>query len=348
LGNEKFCPDCGQANKGNKITFKSFVFEIFNGFFNFEAKFWNTIIPLLTKPGKVSIDYINGKRQRYANPFRFYLTVSILFFLILGLSKTLDKFRELKNGNVLETSPIVSAAQKNKDIDSLEAKIGKQLNKSWLPLDTLQKQKIINDAVKKAKDTTLLVNTDALNISLGGDTRLDKFIAFQKKYPEISVNDALDSLQYEKTLLNRFFYNRGKVANLVITKKDAREQFINQILSYGSIALFIFLPIFTLFLKLFYIRGKLTYIDHLVFVFHTQTVFFMLLCIYYLIVLFNINPQLWIFTLLFLVYLFLAMRKFYNQGIFKTALKFIMLNFVYITISSIGVTIVLLLSFALY
>ncbi|WP_299051665.1 DUF3667 domain-containing protein [uncultured Polaribacter sp.] len=349
MGNENFCPDCGQANKGDKITFKSFVYEMFNGFFNFEAKFWNTIIPLLTKPGKVSKDYITGKRQRYSNPFRFYLTVSILFFLILGFSKSLDKFKELKNGNTEdEVTQVDNNNLPKTDLDSLETRISKQLNKPWIPLDSVQKKKIIADALEKAKDTTQVINTDALNVSFGGDTRLDKFVTFQKKYPDIPIDDALDSLRYEKTLINRFLYNRGKVANLVITKKASREQFLNQLLSYGSIALFIFLPIFTLFLKLFYIGGKLTYVDHLVFVFHTQTVFFMLLSIYYLIDLFGIDPQLWIFAILFLVYLFLAIRKFYHQGIFKTLLKFVLLNFVYITISSIGVTIVLLLSFALY
>lgn len=164
----------------------------------------------------------------------------------------------------------------------------------------------------------------------------------------MSIDDGLDSLKYEKTFLNRFLYNRAKVANSFVSKKEAREQFFNQLLSYGSIALFVFLPIFTLFLKFFYIRRKYTYVDHLVFVFHTQTVFFMLLSIYYLIDLLGIDPQLWIFTILFLVYLFLAMRKFYHQGIFKTLIKFSMLNITYMIISSIGIAIVFLVSFALY
>ena len=47
-----------------------------------------------------------------------------------------------------------------------------------------------------------------------------------------------------------------------------------------SISLFIFLPIFTLFLMLLYIRRKYTYMEHLVFVFNTQTVFFLLLLIF--------------------------------------------------------------------
>lgn len=119
-------------------------------------------------------------------------------------------------------------------------------------------------------------------------------------------------------------------------------------LSYGSIALFIFLPFFTLFLKIFYIRRKFTYVDHLIFVFHTQTVFFMLLSIYFLLEIFNVKPQLWLFTLLFLIYLLIAMKNFYKQGYFKTIIKFCFLNLSYFIISSIGITVLFLISFALF
>ena len=136
--------------------------------------------------------------------------------------------------------------------------------------------------------------------------------------------------------------------NSFSNKEESRQQFTSQLLSYGSIALFIFLPFFTLFLKLFYIRGKHTYVDHLIFVFHTQTVFFMLLSIYFLIELFGIKPQLKIFILLFLLYLFIAMRTFYNQGYFKTFFKLSLLNITYFIISSIGIILVLLVSFVLF
>ena len=61
-GQENFCPECGQKNKGDQLTFGSFMNEVFNGFTSWDAKFWTTIIPLLIKPGKVSLDYVEGKR----------------------------------------------------------------------------------------------------------------------------------------------------------------------------------------------------------------------------------------------------------------------------------------------
>ena len=62
--NEKFCPECGQKNKGSKITFGSFTREMFRGFFSWDAKFWSTLVPLMIKPGKVSKNYIAGQRNR--------------------------------------------------------------------------------------------------------------------------------------------------------------------------------------------------------------------------------------------------------------------------------------------
>ena len=81
-----FCPECGQKNKGSKITFATFLKEVFNGFISLDAKVWTTLIPLLIKPGKVSRDFIEGRRARYTNPFQFYISVSIVFFLILFLN----------------------------------------------------------------------------------------------------------------------------------------------------------------------------------------------------------------------------------------------------------------------
>ena len=104
-GHEKFCPECGQKNKNARITFKSFLAEVFNGFISWDAKFWKTIIPLIIAPGKVSKDYIEGKRMRYANPFRFYLTVSILFFLVLGFINTYQKFTELSKDKATVSTP---------------------------------------------------------------------------------------------------------------------------------------------------------------------------------------------------------------------------------------------------
>ncbi|MBG7610974.1 DUF3667 domain-containing protein [Polaribacter sp. BAL334] len=346
-GHENFCPECGQENKGSKITFKSFVHELFNGFFNFDAKFWRTLIPLLIKPGKVSRDYIEGKRQRYTNPFRFYLAVSIIFFLLVGLSITKKKYESFaKESKTTFTKKTVKKSEKatKKNIDSIIKKTNAQLDKPFIP--DVVKKTALEEIEKEAKDTTKSNKEDVI-IQFGGVTRLDKFGVFNQKNPDMPMDDALDSLKFEKNFTNRFLYTRVKAVNSFNESEENRERFFSQMLSYGSVALFILLPFFTLFLKFFYIRRKYTYVDHLIFVFHTQTVFFMLFTIFILLEIFGLNPTEWIFIILFLLYLILAMKNFYQQGYIKTFAKFILLNLSFLIVASIGVALLFIFSFAL-
>ncbi|TXD50443.1 DUF3667 domain-containing protein [Polaribacter sp. IC066] len=362
-GQEKFCPDCGQANKGNKITFKSFVHEVFNGLFSFEAKFWNTIVPLLVNPGKVSRDYIDGKRQRYSNPFRFYLTVSILFFLIIGFTKTKEKYQNLAKESKADISDIIrkdSILSTNKEekeiqltqekIDSIVQKLDKEMQQSFIPIPESTRKEVLEDVAKKAKDTSEVNDDDnnKVTFNFGGETRLDDFANFAKKYPDANIDVALDSLDYEKNFTNRFLFTKAKSLFEISKNEESTDQFFSQVLSYGSVALFIFLPFFTLFLKFFYIRRKYTYIDHLIFVFHIQTVFFMLFSIFLLLRISSLNPEIWVFAVLFLLYLSIAMKKFYQQGYLKTILKFLLLNLSYALVSSIGITLLLIISFVLF
>ena len=98
--------------------------------------------------------------------------------------------------------------------------------------------------------------------------------------------------------------------------------------------LFVSLPIFALLLKLLYFRRKkFYYADHGIFsIYHYIFSFFLLLLVLSL-------DELGDFTgwdifdimalILFLsggVYLFMAMRRFYGQGFFKTLFKFTLLN----------------------
>ncbi|PQJ79366.1 hypothetical protein [Polaribacter porphyrae] len=169
-----------------------------------------------------------------------------------------------------------------------------------------------------------------------------------KKYPDSKIDPALDSLGYEKNFTNRFLFTKAKNLNSITKDEDSRSQFFSQVLSSGSVALFLLLPFFTLFLRFFYIRRKFGYVDHLIFVFHVQTVFFMLFSIFFILRICKLKPEIWIFIVLFLLYLIIAMKKFYQQGYIKTFFKFLLINMSYFFIAFVGVILVFLVSFALF
>lgn len=270
---------------------------------------------------------------------------------MIGLSKTIDKYEALtkeaeqeiakteKKDSITEKKEVLTQAK----IDSIKQKLDEDLKKSFVPESA---RKTIIAQVEKNADSTTISN-GGNNIDLGG-TRLDDFAKYVEKYPESKIDVALDSLGYEKNFTNRFLYTKAKRMNSVTKSKESREEFFNEALSYGSVALFIFLPFFTLFLRFYYIRRKYTYVDHLIFVFHIQTVFFMLFSILVLLQILDFKPSVGIFILLFLLYLIIAMKKFYQQSYIKTFLKFILLNISYLIVGIIGVVFVFLISFALF
>ncbi|WP_117879549.1 DUF3667 domain-containing protein [Aureibaculum luteum] len=107
---DNFCSNCGQVNDLQPLSVKQFFSEFFSGFFSFDSRFFRTFIPLVFKPGKVSKSYIEGKRMQYANPFRLYLNVTIVFFLLQSLFSVVDKFSlnefssENSNNNIIKDS----------------------------------------------------------------------------------------------------------------------------------------------------------------------------------------------------------------------------------------------------
>ena len=129
-GEENFCPNCGQKNDFRRINLGEMISQFFSGFFAFDNLFFRTLKPLLFKPGRVSKEYIEGKRKRYMNPFQLFLHTSIVFFIVLGLLNTIEKYKELNAPFEKEFSDDVVFINENGDYDEdlLETLYIKQLD----------------------------------------------------------------------------------------------------------------------------------------------------------------------------------------------------------------------------
>ncbi len=80
-----FCSACGQAHAELHKSVRVFLGEAFENFIHFDAKILGTLRPLFFQPGKLSEEYLAGKRVRYVPPFRLYVSVSFVFFLLLAM-----------------------------------------------------------------------------------------------------------------------------------------------------------------------------------------------------------------------------------------------------------------------
>ena len=139
-------------------------------------------------------------------------------------------------------------------------KVDKQMEDFVIPIPKKTRETVLQKIKEEAKDTLKNKKSNKnFNFSFNDDSRLDKFVKYIQENPETKIDPALDSLKYEKNFTNRFLFTRAKAIYSFAKSEETREEKLNQLLSYGSIALFVLLPIFTIFLKLIYIRRKYIY-----------------------------------------------------------------------------------------
>jgi len=96
---DKYCHQCGQLNTTKRLALKDFFSEFFSNFISYDSKICRSITHILFKPGYVTEQYCEGKRASYTNPFRFFLTVSIVFFLLLQITLQFSDTSNLKSNN---------------------------------------------------------------------------------------------------------------------------------------------------------------------------------------------------------------------------------------------------------
>jgi hypothetical protein len=73
---------CGQRAETHIHSFGEFLREAFEGITHADSRVWRTLWPLLFRPGFLTREYFEGRRSRYLPPFRLYLVLSVLFFLV--------------------------------------------------------------------------------------------------------------------------------------------------------------------------------------------------------------------------------------------------------------------------
>ena len=332
---DEYCSNCGQLNSTKKLAFNDFFNEFFAGIFAYDSRLYRTLGVLLFKPGKISKDYIEGKRVRYANPYRFYLSASIIFFLIWSLTHDLES-------NPVDTNPENELSpEQAREVDSIVT-----ANKERTPgLDMVIPA--IDTATVKMKDIYIPEEkVDTMTFFSGVTKKWNIFSKFYEEKEIKSPDAALDSLDYSNSRFNHWLYKKAVDADLFSSDSSL---FLKYFVGKLPFIIFFYLPVFALFIWLLYLRRPFTYMEHLIFTFHNQTTWFVL---YGLAInldyLFQTDFLTGIATLLFLFYLYKAFRKFYGQGRLKTIIKFIIINIIFFILAVFAAVVSLIASFAIY
>lgn len=330
---DRFCAQCSQANSTKKLGIRDFMEEFFATFIAYDSKLWKTLAALLLRPGRITQDYIAGKRTSYTNPFRFLLSLGIVYFLMFNITRDFNQLERLGTDNGADF------VNMNLDLqDDLEPPI--RLNK----LDSLELSKKGGNAVE-TRDSLILENPKANFESIKDSAIGTRFIrkerffnTFVRKDPMVNFDQLTDTIGIPNTFENHMAFQMARGLSKIGQQPGT---FASAVISRLPFAIFFFLPVFALFLWLTYVRKKYTYADHLIFSFHNTSLFFILLIISYVIDLIFKTDSNWIFLTIFSIYLFQAMRKFYDQGIFTTIVKYLFLNTIFFILAGIGIVVLL-------
>ncbi len=79
-----WCANCGQKHELEIHTFAHFAGEAFENITHADSRLWQTLWILVSRPGFLTKEFFSGRRMRYLPPVRFYLIVSVVFFLLAG------------------------------------------------------------------------------------------------------------------------------------------------------------------------------------------------------------------------------------------------------------------------
>ena len=76
-----FCHACGQKGHVHR-TLTAILHDLAHGVLHLDGKLWHTLPMLAFKPGKLTREYIDGKRARYVSPMAMFLFSVFLMFAV--------------------------------------------------------------------------------------------------------------------------------------------------------------------------------------------------------------------------------------------------------------------------
>jgi hypothetical protein len=370
---DNYCPNCGQENKTHIIAVKHLLFEVFEDLFHFVTKLWNTLKASFTRPGKITIDYLEGKRARYVPPVKFYVFVSFIFFLLLGKlsEEAIDNNNSLfkKGQEDLSVNISINELQGNKRVYySKDTNDVRSVSFNFESKDSLKNVlKRLKDAPNTELDKLLLdedIDTTVTNRdNLRKELSLipEHNLALDTAKPGYSIFRKVKfstKAEYEQFKNNIQYYSNHQVDSLLISKGEEASWFNRQmvkklgkfnrknnddmklithaIIKSISITMFIMMPLTAFLLLLFFYRRKFYY-EHLIFSIHIHTIFFIVFSLILTIQVFisdKLGTMLWPkVILLCLIYLIASLKYNYKQTWGKTIWKFLLMSIPYIIIS---------------
>lgn len=109
------CHACGQSAHVHR-TLGAFFHDLLHGVFHFEGKIWRTLPMLAFQPGRLTREYIDGRRASYISPIALFLFFVFLMFAVFHATSPEDS---------AEGSDPAAVAEVRKSLGEAEGKLAK-------------------------------------------------------------------------------------------------------------------------------------------------------------------------------------------------------------------------------
>src|SRR5436190_16331864 len=76
-----YCATCGQRVPHRDLALREFLHETMEELSHWDGKVPRTLKALFLQPGRLTVDFLAGRRARWLAPLRVYLICSVAFFV---------------------------------------------------------------------------------------------------------------------------------------------------------------------------------------------------------------------------------------------------------------------------
>ncbi|ASK30859.1 hypothetical protein CEY12_12375 [Chryseobacterium sp. T16E-39] len=254
---ERFCPHCGQENIEPRQPFYFLFTHFIEDFTHYDGQFWKTIKYLLFQPGKLTREYLSGKRQLYVAPVKLYIFISFITFFVPTLfPHSEDNDNETTEKHSIQKQKEDKKEQIAKIVDSIKSGIASDSqNKNdsiFIGGNGVSKIQVLEEVISKKK----ILSTHKDQFAILGATSM-------KQYDSLSKTGGRNYASL-RPFAKKIFYlqDRG------LKRKEIVGRFVETFIHTFPKALFVYLPIFAFFLWLFHSKKKWWYFDHGIFTLH--------------------------------------------------------------------------------
>lgn len=315
-----YCAVCGQPSVTGRRSVHALIYAFVKDVINFDSRIMRTARALLFQPGELPKAFREGRTQPYVPAIRLYLFVSLIFFVLLSVTgiaivqvvvtATPIKIVWNAKGNAFYPNPAYDAdVAKDPDLKNVIPRL--------IPIDKVK-------ALRPGGHFSF--STQAYFFARIGAYRTTLTPEQRQRLLE------MPNIQFDGKVKATAARLQRNVDDMM-AKLAADPAALNEPLTtWIPRAVFLLLPLYALILALFHIRRRKDFylVDHVVFSFSIHTFAFVALIL--AAALAQAVPGEWVAWLLFGVvslYIFLAMKRFYEQGWFKTTLKFVLISGIY-------------------